>query len=183
MVQYCRIPKGIIGKCAMYSTRLRKGAVMLQHFVEFSVKAEVPGLWGSHEGTTTEVSVLVERDLEEVRLITPEGAYAFRFFDQNVVKCEDGEVLYGEKKNWSGCYYYGNGPFTREELLVGEKAKEYEKQLEIWEAIHAHNELEKQWKENVWNGNEKRQKFPNYFTITEDGGIHPLYPEDCVIEL
>ncbi len=83
----------------------RKGGnTMLKHFVEFSY----PGIFVS-EYSHEEIA---ERKPELVNV--PEDAFAYRFYDQ-VQTIVDGELLTGERKNYSGITYFGK-VYTLEEV-------------------------------------------------------------------
>ena len=150
---------------------------MLQHFVSFLKNAETESLWGTHPSTATETAVISGRNLEEVRLIKPSDAYGFIFFDQNVVECEDGEVIRGEKKHISGIYYFGKGPFTKEQLLSSENGEVYKERIELLEDIYHHSQLRWHEKKDEF----KQEPFAEYFAITDDGEVHPLYHADRVV--
>jgi hypothetical protein len=60
----------------------------------------------------SESTVKVVENREPIEL--PEGAFAFRFFDQTISEV-DGETLTGKPKNYSGKYYKGE-VYTLEQL-------------------------------------------------------------------
>lgn len=77
---------------------------MLKHFVEFSF----PGtLFNNHSHAE-----IAERDPALVTV--PEGAFAYRFYDQEHMMV-DNELLTGECKNYSGYTYLGKA-YTLEEV-------------------------------------------------------------------
>lgn len=78
---------------------------MLKHFVEFLY----PGLWDQCEYSHEEIA---ERKPELVTV--PNEAFAYRFYDQ-VQAVVDGELLKGERKNYSGYTYFGK-VYTLEEV-------------------------------------------------------------------
>ena len=153
---------------------------MLKHYARFEKNTLVQRSWGEDLGIVTEVIVLFSRDVEEAKMIAPNGCYAFRLFDINEVVCEDGEILFGERKNWSGDYYFGQGPFTKAQLI--EMDEDYADEIKTWEAIHDTYESQKLWNREVWDYSTEPQKFPDAFVIAINGKIYPLYPEDTVIE-
>ena len=77
---------------------------MLKHFVEFSF----PGVFLS-EYSHEEIA---ERKPELVTV--PEGAFAYRFYDQEQMMVGD-ELLTGKCKNYSGYTYFGKA-YTLEEV-------------------------------------------------------------------
>ena len=77
---------------------------MLKHFVEFLY----PGIIVC-ETSTKEIA---ERKPELITV--PEGAFAYRFYDQ-VHTIVDGELLKGEAKNFSGYTYFGKA-YSLEEV-------------------------------------------------------------------
>lgn len=85
---------------------------MLKHFVEFLY----PGAQGSSQFKEVE-----ERDAKTITV--PVEASGYRFYDQEY-DIEKQELI-GEKKNYSGCTYYGK-VYTFEELK-----KEHEKNIDI----------------------------------------------------
>ena len=149
---------------------------MLRFYVEFKVNSEISTLWGGDDiGTSTKTFELSGRDMEEALLIKPKEAYAFRFFNQNEIICEDGEVIHGKKKDWSPLYYLGEGPYSSEELLACEQAEKYKEEIDLLRDIHDHQELRK-----CQEAKQGRQ-FPNAFVITDDGRLHLLYDDEAVV--
>lgn len=77
---------------------------MTKHYVEFSF----PGAFFSEY----KVQEVTERNPELVKV--PEGAFAYRFFDQSEA-IVDGETLVGDRKNFSPLTYFGTA-YTLEEV-------------------------------------------------------------------
>lgn len=69
---------------------------MLKHYVEFSY----PGAFFSEHS----IKEIAERKPELVN--APEDAFAYRFYDREEVEV-DGELLCGERKNFSAFTYFG----------------------------------------------------------------------------
>lgn len=77
---------------------------MLKHFVEFSYRG---AFFSEHS-----CKEIAERN--PALVIVPEGAFAYRFYDQEQMMVGD-ELLTGQCKNYSGYTYFGK-TYTLEEV-------------------------------------------------------------------
>lgn len=107
------------------------------------------------------------------KLKTEDGVFAFRFYEQNVHECEDGEILKGSPKNFSPTYYIGE-LFTLEELRerFGDLYSDKINSLVGW------------WREKqIWGYQEHNDGigFPNKFVIDAYGSLHLLKKNDVVL--
>lgn len=131
-------------------------------------------LWGEGETEETIERIKVsepitvdERTVEEAQAVAygidhVVGEFdAFRFYDQNIVICDDKEILFGREKNFSGWFYIGKEALTKEELSqkYGDK---FQKHLELWKKDSCGDK-------------------PWAFVVTPHDNLYPLYDADVVV--
>ena len=153
---------------------------MLRHYVEFVESKAREGTLKTTYGSEGQIAEVQDRDPSKIQL--DEGAYAFFFFDQNVVLCEDGEIVCGKKKNFSGKYYYGEGPYT-EVALLEKYGNKYMQEISICKGNHEAKVLEHAWQKSVWRTVTEPIEPPNGYVIAGDGKLYALYPKDEVLSV
>ena len=147
----------------------------MKHYVRLFKMKEVNYIYNGTELRELFDDIEVESDARRYpeKLKTEDGVFAFRFFDQNVHECEDGEILKGSPKNFSPTYYIGE-LFTLEELheRFGDLYSDKIDSLVGW------------WHEKqIWSQEYNDDiVFPNKFVIDEDGELHLLEKNDVVLK-
>lgn len=152
---------------------------MIKHYVEFLFNGNEASYFLDYSSVEEKMA---DRDFTKVEI--PDGAFAFQFFDR-AEHIEDGEIFYGEDKNYSTMYFIGKF-YTLDEILDSipkgmSKSFSGVHNVLINGGLYPF-ELRRHIWDNGSNIDEVREKGWKGVVYTACGRWEPVIEEDVVIE-